>query len=91
MSFAGTHTALVTPFRGGKFDIFDVIDGEVRTAGHRGHGQARDRDELGDGWNLQPHDPVRTGCGRCRIFRRPHLFALFQNNFTPCLKWLCTS
>jgi len=73
MSFAGTHTALVTPFRGGKFDesafrslIEDQIAGGITgivPVGTTGESPTLDYDEH----NEVIHAAVEAAAGRCVV------------------------
>lgn len=73
MSFAGTHTALVTPFRGGKFDadafrtlIEDQIAGGVTgivPVGTTGESPTLDHDEH----NEVIRTAIAAAAGRCRV------------------------
>jgi len=73
MSFAGTHTALVTPFRGGKFDadafrslIEDQIAGGITgivPVGTTGESPTLDHDEH----NEVIRTAIETADGRCRV------------------------
>ncbi len=73
MSFAGTHTALVTPFRGGKFDadafrslIEDQIAGGITgivPVGTTGESPTLDHDEH----NEVIRTAIEAASGRCRV------------------------
>lgn len=73
MSFAGTHTALVTPFRGGKFDadafrslIEDQIAGGITgivPVGTTGESPTLDHDEH----NEVIRTAIEAAAGRCRV------------------------
>lgn len=73
MSFAGTHTALVTPFRGGKFDeasfrelIVDQIAGGITgivPVGTTGESPTLDYDEH----NEVIHAAIEAAAGRCTV------------------------